>query len=236
MRTQELSLARGTNRPLPTTVWRPTTGGPYPLILFSHGLQAAPKNYASLLTAWAGAGFVVAAPAYPFTAGTASNYNPIDVLNQPLDASHVITELVGRGGIDTQRIAAAGHSAGGVTTLGMFSGRRDTRLKAGVILAGRQLIKTPLTGPAAPLLFVHGKRDRTVAYADGHTVYDAVTWPKAFLTFPDGGHVAVGAELDVITEASTDFWRWTLYGDEAAKSRIPKDATRGSLGTLANHL
>ncbi|MFI5889143.1 alpha/beta hydrolase family protein [Actinoplanes sp. NPDC051513] len=236
VRTQQLSLARGKDRPLPTTIWRPAAGGPYPLILFSHGLNAVPEDYAELLTAWARAGFVVAAPSYPYTAGTTADFNPIDVLNQPLDASHVITEVARRGGVDAQRIAAGGHSAGGVTTLGMFSARRDTRLRSGVILAGRQVIAAPLTGPAAPLLFVHGKRDRTVDYADGHAVYDAVTWPKAFLTFPAGGHVAEGAELDVIAAASTDFWRWTLYGDQAAKARIPRDATRGGLGTLANRL
>lgn len=236
VRTQKLSLARGKDRPLPTTVWRPTTGGPYPLILFSHGLQTDPQNYAELLIAWARAGFVVAAPSYPYTASTATAFNPIDVLNQPADASHVITEVARRGGVDLQRIAAGGHSAGGMTTLGMFAAQRDTRLKSGLILAGRQIIATPLTGPAVPLLFVHGKRDRTINYADGHAAYEAVTWPKAFLTFPDGGHVAQGAELDVITQASTDFWRWTLYGDRAAKARIPKDATRGGLGTLTNRL
>jgi prepilin-type processing-associated H-X9-DG protein len=235
IRTQKFSLARGKARPLPTTVWRPASGGPYPLVLFSHGLRATPQSYAEMLGSWARAGFVVAAPAYPHTAGTAADYNPLDVLNQPADASYVIGEVVKRGGVDEQRIAAGGHSAGGITTLGMFT-TRDERLRAGVILAGRQIIKTPLTGPAVPLLFVHGKRDRTVAYADGHAVYDAVTWPKAFLTFPGGGHVATGAELDVVIATSTDFWRWSLYGDPAAKARLAKDATRGGHATLADRL
>src|ERR1700709_481120 len=60
-----LKLSRGADRPLPTTVWYPKTGGPYPLILFSHGLTARPADYTELLTTWARAGFVVAAPAYP---------------------------------------------------------------------------------------------------------------------------------------------------------------------------
>ncbi|WP_433297616.1 alpha/beta hydrolase family protein [Actinoplanes sp. CA-030573] len=234
VRTQKLSLARG-DRPLPTTIWRPATGGVYPLILFSHGLQATPGSYDELLTTWARAGFVVAAPAYPHTAAGVAQFNPVDVVNQPADARFVITEVVKRLG-GTGPIAAAGHSAGGITTLGLFAGERDERLRAGVILAGRQIFTTPLTGARTPLLFVHGKRDRTVAYADGRAVYDAVSWPKAFLTVTDGGHTPTGRQLDVVAGTSTDFLRWSLYGDAAAKARLPRDATRGGLATLADRL
>ncbi|MEU4238105.1 prolyl oligopeptidase family serine peptidase [Actinoplanes sp. NPDC026619] len=235
--TTKLSLSRGT-RALPTTIWRPTTGGPFPLILFSHGLTATPSEYADLITTWAKAGFVVAAPAYPHTAGGVRDFNELDVLNQPADASYVITEVVKRLGntIDADRIAAAGHSAGGVTTLGMFTGTRDARLRAAVVLAGRQLITTPLEGAATPILFVHGKRDDTVAYVDGRAVYNALTWPKAFLTVTRGNHVASDTELPVIAATSTDFWRWSLYGDEAARSRLKSDATRGGLATFESRL
>jgi fermentation-respiration switch protein FrsA (DUF1100 family) len=235
VRTERLSLARGADRPLPTTIWRPTTEGVYPLILFSHGLQATPEGYHELLTTWAKAGFVVAAPTYPHTAAGVADFNPVDLIYQPADAEYVITQVVRRLG-RAGPIAAAGHSGGGVTTLGMFSGNRDQRLRAGVIMAGRQLITTPLSGPSTPLLFVHGQRDKVVDYADGHAVYAADTWPKAFLTVSDGGHVATGAELDVITATSTDFLRWSLYGDAAAKKRLPRDARRGNLATLENRL
>ena len=238
LRTQKLDLSRGAGRPLPTTVWMPAATGRYPMILFSHGLSTTPRSYATLLTAWARAGFVVAAPAYPHTAAGVADFNPVDVLNQPTDARSVITQVGQRlaDRIDPARIAAAGHSAGGVTTLGLFAGPRDDRLRAGVVLAGRQIVSAALQGAAAPLLFVHGKRDATVAYADGHAVYDAVTWPKAFLTVTEGGHVSSGDELDVITTTTTDFWRWSLYRDPAAKARLPKDATRGGLATLADRL
>jgi len=233
----KLALDHGKNRPLPTTVWQPDGDGPYPLILFSHGLTAAPADYTELVTTWARAGFVVAAPAYPHTARGVTDYNPLDVLNQPADASAVLTQVLSRlkGTVDPDRIAAAGHSAGAITTLGLLS-NRDDRVRAAVVLAGRQIVTTPLTGAPAPILFVHGKQDRTVAYADGRAAYNAVTWPKAFLTVTAGGHVASGRSLDVIAATSTDFWRWTLYGDAAAKARIPADATRGELATLTNQL
>ncbi|WP_203815440.1 alpha/beta hydrolase family protein [Paractinoplanes ferrugineus] len=235
---EKLELSRGSDRPLPTTIWYPTSGGPFALILFSHGLTATPSEYETLLIAWAKAGFAVAAPAYPHTSAGVRDYNALDVLNQPADASYVITELLQRypGQIDTDRIAAAGHSAGGVTTLGMLSGTRDTRLKAAVVLAGRQLVTTPLQGAATPILFVHGKLDDTVAIADARSVYNAMTWPKAFMTVTRGNHVATSAELPAIAATSTDFWRWSLFADETAKSRLAADATEGGLATFEESL
>jgi fermentation-respiration switch protein FrsA (DUF1100 family) len=235
---RRLALTRGKDRPLPTTVWYPTSGGPFPLILFSHGLTGRPSDYADLLTAWVRAGFVVAAPAYPHTSGGARDLNVLDVINQPADAEYVITQVVARmpGKVDPRRIAAAGHSAGGITTIGMFSGSRDDRLVAGVVLAGRQVLPAPFRGPSAPMLFVHGKVDPTVPYADGRSAYDAVRWPKAFLTVTAGGHTPTGRELSVVAATTTDFWRWSLYGDRAAKARMGKDATKGDLATLSGRL
>ena len=235
--TRTLKLRRD-DRPLTTTVWQPRGDGPFPLILFSHGLGGKPADYRELLATWARAGFVVAAPAYPHTSASAAEFNVLDVLNQPADASYVITETLTElgGTVDKGRIAAAGHSAGGVTTLGLFSGSRDERLRAGVVLAGRQVLPQPFVGPEAPLLFVHGRKDNTVAYADGQAAYNAVTWPKAFLSVTNGGHLATGRSLDVIATTSTDFWRSTLYGDAKARARLQSDATRGGLATFTNRL
>ncbi len=236
--TRTLELHRGADRPLPTTLWYPRTGGPYPLIVFSHGLTARPADYTELLTTWARAGFVVAAPAFPHTSRGVPDFQVLDVINQPADAEYVITQVLTtlRSRIDPGRIAAAGHSAGGVTTIGMFTSNRDKRLVAGVVLAGRQVLTAPFTGPAAPLLFVHGKRDETVAYADGRAAYDAVTWPKAFLTVTRGGHTPAVRELSVVATTTTDFWRWSLYGDAAARKRLGPDATKGHLATLTGTL
>ena len=56
------------SRTLVTTIWYPARAsgeGPYPLIVFAHGLGASPQEYQQLLTAWAAAGYVVAAPLFP---------------------------------------------------------------------------------------------------------------------------------------------------------------------------
>ncbi|MEU7902904.1 chlorophyllase [Actinoplanes sp. NPDC049118] len=231
VKVRKLRLSRGKDRPLPTTVWYPATGeGPFPVIVFSHGLTARPGDYGRLLTRWAGAGFVVAGAAYPHTSAGVADFDVIDLINQPADASHVLTEVLAldtragdplRGRLDGEHVAAAGHSGGGITTIGMLSGDRDDRLDAAVVLAGRQVLPVPFSGPAAPVFFVHGSLDRTVRYADGLAAFDAVPWPKAMLTIPDGGHVTTdGGDFSLVATATTDFWRWSLYGDTAAKRRL----------------
>jgi dienelactone hydrolase len=244
--TREIDFARGADRPLPTTVWYPADGdGPFPLVLFSHGLTSEPGAYASVLRAWARAGFVVAAPAYPHTSYGVRDLDPLDVINQPADAAEVITGMLARndragdplrGRIDTARIAAAGHSAGGITTIGMFSNNRDDRLTAGIVLSGRRVLPVPFAGTPAPMLFVHGKLDRTVKYAEGLAAFDAVPWPKAMMAVTKGGHVAITKDFDPVIATTTDFLRYALYGDPAARKRLKADATKGGRATWQDEL
>jgi fermentation-respiration switch protein FrsA (DUF1100 family) len=252
-----LRMNRGGDRPLAVTIWYPAAGdgpaparGRFPVVVFSHGLGGAPDDYRALLTRWAAAGFVVVAPAYPHTSRGADHRQVLDVLNQPADASHVLTRVLAldgaagdplRGHLDTSRVGAAGHSAGAITTLGMFSFQRDERLDAGVVLAGNGLgVGSGVEGPAAPLLFVHGRRDQVVSYASGKAAYDAVPWPKALLTLPDAGHLgglgARDAEFNVVASATVEFLRWSLYGDPAAKRRLPVDARAGGVAMLDDRL
>jgi dienelactone hydrolase len=257
--TRKLTLDRGRTRPLPTRLWYPAVGSPgagpaaglepaagqFPIVLFSHGLTASPTDYSAMLSRWARAGFVVAAPAYPFTSHGVPTFSPLDVLNQPADASEVLTRVLAlnrrpgdplRGRIDPDRVAAAGHSAGGITTVGLFTGARDDRLDAGIVLAGRQLMAVPFTGPPAAMLFVHGRKDRTVGYAEGLAAFRAVPWSRAMLSVTRGGHLTRDRDFEVVVSTSTDFLRWSLYGDAAAKARIPADAARGSVATLIDDL
>ncbi|MGK5742589.1 alpha/beta hydrolase family protein [Micromonospora sp. URMC 103] len=260
---RQLTLNRDGDRPLPVTIWYPASGpardepersaaaadGRFPVVMFSHGLGGRPDDYAPLLTRWAAAGFLVAAPTFPHTSRGADG-NVLDVLNQPADVSYALTQVLAldgrdgdplRGRLATDRVAAAGHSAGGVTTIGLFTAGRDERLVAGVVFAGTSLgVGTAFAGAAAPQLFVHGALDEVVDYAAGRAAYDAVPWPKAMLSLTDGDHgralLSDGAALRVVSDTTVEFLRWSLYGDAAAKSRLPTEAARGGLATLDNHL
>jgi pimeloyl-ACP methyl ester carboxylesterase len=210
--------------------------GVFPLVLFSHGLTSSPEAYRVIATRIAAAGFVVAAPAYPYTNASADPYNPADLINQPADASAVITAALGladtpgdplAGHLDASRVAAVGHSAGAYTTVGLLAGARDNRIRAAIVIAGGSLGGS-FTGPAASVLFVHGDKDPVVSYPIGQATYELVPWPRAFLTVVNGDH---GSYLYAPTSAASavwstmlDFLRWTLYGDDTAKARLPADA------------
>jgi predicted esterase len=200
--TRHLDLARGADRPLPTTLWYPVgadgttmAAGRHPIVLFSHGLGGLPDQFAPLLSAWAAAGFVVAAPAYPHTNGR-TTVRSADIGNQSADAAYVLRSLraldttagdpfAGRLAVD--RLAAVGFSAGATTTLGLFTRGHDRALRAAVSVAGRAP-STSFGGPAAPMLFLHGEDDPIVEIAAGRAAYRAVPWPRSFVALPGQGH------------------------------------------------
>ncbi|MEU0549101.1 chlorophyllase [Micromonospora sp. NPDC005979] len=259
---RQLKLNRD-GRALPVTLWYPAAGkaggaarrsvaaadGRFPVVMFSHGLGGRPEDYGALLTRWAAAGFVVAAPAFPHTS-KGGDGNVLDVLNQPADVSYALTQVLAldgkagdglRGRLATDRVAAAGHSAGGVTTIGLFTASRDERLDAGVVFAGTAVgVGTAFAGATAPQLFVHGELDEVVDYAAGKAAYDKVPWPKALLSLPKGDHgralLGDAASLRVVSDTTVEFLRWSLYGDPKAKKRIATDATRNDIATFDDHL
>lgn len=249
--TQTLQVSRQ-DRSLLTSVWYPAlragtdvpaADGPFPLVVFSHGLSALPSFYAPLLRRWASAGFVVVAPTYPHTRAGAADPRMADVVEQPADMSAVITEVLRPGRlvveVDGDRIAAAGHSAGGITTVLLFTSPRDPRLVAGVVLAGAKVNDDPFTGPPAWLLFVHGTSDLLVPYPGGRLASRVNPWPEAFLTLPGYGHVDPyltpgTVAYEEVADTTVDFLRLALYGDRAAGRRMTEDA--GHTGVLESSL
>ncbi|MFF5073653.1 alpha/beta hydrolase family protein [Micromonospora olivasterospora] len=238
--TRTFTLDPAGPRPLPVTVWYPASRGAVapgrlPVVVFSHGLDSLPELHAPLTTRWAAAGFVVAAPAYPHTRRGAARFTRADVRNQPADAWRLVRHLVRldarrgdplAGHLDVARFAAAGHSAGGFTTAGMFAAGHSPRLRAGIVIAGGGL-PGAFAGAAAPLLFVHGDADPVVPAGVGRAAYDRTPGPAVFLALPGRGHgeyLAPGdPDFPRVLAATTDFLRWALYADGAALRRLPPD-------------
>jgi dienelactone hydrolase len=224
----------------------PGNSGRYPLILFSHGLGGQATFYVEVLKAWASAGYVVAAPAYPL-----SNINAgggfirangfADVANQPADATFVINQVLTRqeallGGIVApKRIGASGHSLGGSTTyaLGYSTCCRDRRVKAAIPMSAcAGLVEDPggyFRDDATPLLILHGDADRS--YQRAVEAFAAAKPPKFGLTFVGAGHnepftgLPAGVQAMALTHGTVDFWDRYLKDDKTALKRFSTDVT-----------
>ena len=98
------ATAAAPDRTLVTAIYRPTGKGPFPLIVFAHGWNGHPDKFSQLLGAWAGAGYVVAAPAFPLTNSNVAEQNAGDVVNQPGDMSFVLTQMLRESRAPTSRL------------------------------------------------------------------------------------------------------------------------------------
>jgi dienelactone hydrolase len=212
---------------------RGPASGRFPLVLFSHGLSGSPQRYYAMLSGWAAAGFVVVAPVYPHTSEFTTSFRRRDIVNQPADARYVLAKVQRlnatpgdplRGHLDVDRVAAVGHSAGGYTTLGLFTARHDPRLRAAVVMAG-WLPPGVFAGPPATMLFLQGTADPVVPAAISRAAYEQVPWPKAYLLLHRNSHATYlrpGERGYAVMESTVlNFLRWTLKRDQAAGRRLP---------------
>jgi fermentation-respiration switch protein FrsA (DUF1100 family) len=230
-RTIPLPDGRLAPRSLLTVVRYPFVGGPYPLIVFAHGFALAPATYSGLLRAWAKAGYVVAAPAFPRTTANAPG-GPAesDLVNQPRDVSFVVTKLLGLSGlhgkVDSSRIAVAGHSDGAVTAFAVaYDSRfRDRRLRAAIVMSGAALPgmgRLPRRGP--PLLAVQGTADTTNAPATTASYFRLARRPKFLLWLLGASHLppytAQEPQLGIVERATTAFLDHYLKGRPLGRLR-----------------
>jgi dienelactone hydrolase len=245
-----LRLSRGSRRPLPTLVFYPAqpwsfvgagerpadqpAAGRFPLVLFSHGLNGSPERYSAALSGWAAAGFVVVAPTFPHTSEYTTDFRRSDIVRQPDDVRYVLAQVRRldasprdplAGHIDTTRIAAIGHSAGGYTTSGLFAAGHDPSLKAGVIMAG-WLAPGAFAGAPATMLFLQGTADPIVPEALSRRAFDRVPWTKSYILLRHNSHATylrpgqIG--YGVMESTVINFLKWTLDGDETAGDRVPR--------------
>ena len=215
-------------------------GGPYPLVLFAHGLGGFPEGYGEILAAVASGGYVVVAPEFP----RSSRFNPGgpdagDTGSQPGDLSFLIDAVVERaadpqwplaGMVDDSQIAAIGHSNGAITVLGISSNTccRDERVDAVVAMAGPP---APFEGEydftaTPPILIIHGTKDPLILYATSPKLFNDISAIKGLLTLEGADHGSwLGQTSDLFDNVVTtivDFLAVAFVGDEEAASRLQR--------------
>lgn len=223
---------------------------PYPLIIFAHGFNITPAPYAALLNAWVQAGYIVAAPVFPYeNANAPGGPDESDLINQPRDVSYLMTRLLRSnenpmsflaGQINRRRIAVAGQSDGGETALAVAYDRFfiDPRVSAAVILSGA---KIPNVGgffdtgsgsdrrlPA--LLATQGTADTVNLPRFTYDFFGEAPRPKYLLQLFGAPHLGPYTneqpQLGIVERASTAFLDAYLRGSRGALRRI---ATAGDV-------
>jgi fermentation-respiration switch protein FrsA (DUF1100 family) len=213
--------------------------GPFPLVIFGHGFAVTPGLYASLLQAWARAGYVVAAPVFPLENQNApGGPNESDLTNQPADMRFVISQLLAAsaassgplaGLIDPTRIAATGQSDGGDTALALSYNRdfRDPRIGAAIILSGAEMPGvggfTFLPG-SPPLLATQGTADTVNPPYLTSTFFEAARRPKFLLSLLGAEHLPPYSveqpQLSIVERATRAFLDSYLKHEPGAQQRL----------------
>ncbi len=252
LRTRFYYPAEGTPSAAPTPDAPPAkAGAPFPTILFSHGVGAVPEVYALLLKDFAAHGYVVAAPAYPLSNhASPGGATILDVGQQAGDASFVLDQVLDpaktkgtwlAGLADPERVAAVGHSLGGITTYGLVynSCCVDTRVRAAVVLSGATVgfPGTWFTGITTPLLHIHGDADQTVKYGFGTAAYKNANAPKYFITILGGRHSTeeIGGDSvgqRAVEDAALDFLAAYVLGDTSKLADIDRAGNIPGVTTL----
>jgi len=226
--------ANAPTRTLVTEIHYPEGTGPFPLIVLAHGQTGHPSKFNELTTAWASAGYVVAAPVFPLTSNQATYETIGDFVNQPADMSFVIDQLLERnegdgplsGLVDPEHIGATGLSLGGSTVYGFFDDCcRDERIDAVLVMAGLLLpFDEAFEWPSLPLFIINGNGDNR-----GRDPYMLASPPKYFMTIERPTHSApfedTPDEADqLVVTVTVDFWNGYLYEDDDALVDLANDA------------
>jgi len=241
-------------RVLETTITYPVgVERPMPLIVLAHGNDGHPRKFIELIAAWAEAGYVVAAPAFPLTNDTTpGGSNPGDVGNQPADMTFVIDQVLKMardpespidGLVDKKHIGAAGLSLGGGTVYGLVYHTCciDKRVDAALIMAAVrfEFDGGTYTWPSIPAMLMHGTADGL--YRISESTFPLMATPKWFVTLHDSTHAApfedsVDPADDAVGPISVAFWDRYLKDEKAGAKRIVKEVDAYSQGELEREL
>lgn len=218
------------SRSLVTTIYYPSSGpaplfgdapvakgGPFPLIMYSHGFSSTRGEAESIGTRAASYGYIVVAPDFPLSNLLANDGHPepTDAPNQAGDVSFLIDRMIAlskqsghvlANAVDDSRIGATGVSMGGLTTLlvSFHPKLLDARIKATAPIAGLSSFFTDgfYHTRELPMLLVHGDLDAFIDYE----LNSRAAWERAkpnarLMTIARGTHAAFAVSFDPLTVA-----------------------------------
>lgn len=191
------------------------TGGPYPVLLYSHGSGGVPWEATYFTAHQASHGFVVVAPTHvgnsidcPFPCLPTNPRARISILeaetNRPDDVIFALDralalsaegDLLLAGLLDPERAGVSGVSFGAGTAVRVIG--RDRRFRAAVAFApyASSSTRQAVTATAGPTMLWGGHLDEILPFPQQQELYDAVplSGPERWLlAFPRAGHFAFG--------------------------------------------
>lgn len=218
--TKNSVVTPGAERVLDTVVWYPSTtaapvdaryaavldaplersGGPYPVLMFSHGSCGFATQSLFLTALVASYGYVVISPPHPGNTiydapacGTQAA-QVASYFERPADIIYALDQMLAANAdasspffsaLDPERVGMSGHSFGGLTTYLAVS--REPRFKVAVPMAPAALGSPKLTIPSLTML---GQVDSVVDVPAIRTAYADSTPPKVLVEIENTGHFA----------------------------------------------
>jgi predicted dienelactone hydrolase len=176
------------------------SGGPYPLVLFSHGSCGYAEQSLFLTPYLASHGFVVVAPdhtgntLFEFPACGTAAVQAASLVERPQDMEFVLERALAEnedassflfGAIDPSRIGMTGHSFGGLTTYLVEA--LDPRVRVAIPMAPAVPAGAHLEVPS---LTMFGEVDTVVNNDRIRAAYEAARAPKLLVEVGDAGHFA----------------------------------------------
>lgn len=184
-----------------------TEGGPYPLVVFSHGFSSFRLQSSTLTTHLASWGFVVVSPEYlerglrsVLFDGPGYPLSDTTVASRAVDATRAASEVpdgVLSGLVRPGDIYPIGHSAGGQTSLSLLD-RPDV---SSVILMSSGVPPIPqMAADAAPradqaVMYITGLHDHIVPVDWSRMMYDYSSGEKKLVEVEGTGHINGFTEL-----------------------------------------
>jgi dienelactone hydrolase len=193
------------------------TDGPYPLVVFSHGLAGYRLQSGTLLAHLASWGYVVASADHPerglarivetLIPGTDQSPATVRAMIELLRAENDGDTVLG-GQINFESVAMTGHSAGGGTT---FAVAGDEVFDAFISYAAGSRSGLGENPPTAAGLLIAGETDAIVPVTSIAPTFEAMATPKGYVVLAAAGHLpfsdlcAIGREQGGILQIADEY-------------------------------